>query len=105
MDPLAEPSGEPEELPEAGAGQKGTDSKMAQLFGERHDEFWLPQVQEVPVEELSFDSELAEGQIRVLDASAVASRVKSFQTVEPDDLLECRLWEADMTGTPAQGVI
>ena len=72
---------------------------MEELFKVQYDQYWYPQVFEVPVEQLAFDDNAAEGQIRTLAASAVEDRIKSLRQDPPDDLLDCRLWEADITGS------
>lgn len=79
-------------------GKEKRDPRLMEYFGEKLTGWFFEQPMEVGVEELTFDSEAAEGQIRVLDKAAVAERVKSFQNVEPKELLDCTLWEADLAG-------
>ena len=74
------------------------DTKVAGLFQEQYKQYWLPDVQEVPVEDIVFDTEAVENQVRVLDKAVVDKRVTSMRTVEPDDLLELRLLEQDLAG-------
>ena len=68
------------------------------LYGSSYEQYWLEEAVEIPVEELLLDDTAAQGQIRVIEPSAVAERVASMRQAEPVDLLEVRVWESDPTG-------
>ena len=72
--------------------------RMNELFAEKYGEFFLPGVHEVAVEDVIFDPEAVEAQVQVLDDSVVKERVASLRTVEPDDLIDVRLLEKDLSG-------
>ena len=80
------------------AKKQVAEKHMEKLYGSRLSQYWLPETQEVLVEDLLFDEAASEGQIRVLQAEEVEKRVQSFRTVEPQDLIEVTLWEADLAG-------
>ena len=69
-----------------------------QLYGSKIDAWYLPEKVVVPVDDLEFDTAAAEGQIRLLEQEAITKRMGDMRNVEPTDLLECVLWNADLTG-------
>ena len=78
--------------------KQALEKEMEELYGSSAAQYWLPDQQEVPVEDLLFDEDAREGQIRVLEADSLEKRVQSFRTVEPQTLIDVCLWEADAAG-------